>query len=236
MSMKHCTYGSTEDDARPYEISEDSSSGTEEQYPPPTRPRFIVSTLVSLVTLFLLAETLHISPISIVAMKDEESSLIRDTSDSLVLSSTPSSSFPSASEYSSSLEHLQWRRISDGNFYVGFLEFCNIGNATFFYRTALSPTNASSIPCENSTSTVSPVIRISPRTNYKLILINLSNQPTNLHTHGFHVSGVGIYDDVRFYRMIHLSKCLRIACRSHNVVSPLNLYLRSQEMWTLDSA
>lgn len=218
MSMKHCTYGSTEDDARPYERSEDSSAGTEEQYPPPTRLRFIVSTLFSVVAIFLLVETLHLSPINIDAMKDEESSLIRDASDSVVPSSTTSSSAPSASEYSSSLERFQWRRISDGNFYVGFLEFCNIGNDTFFYRTALSPTNASSIPCENSTSTVSPVIRISPRTNYKLILINLSTQPTNLHTHGFHVSGVGIYDDVRFHRMIHPSNCLRIAYRSHIIM------------------
>mmetsp|Transcript_7940 Transcript_7940/g.19189 ORF Transcript_7940/g.19189 Transcript_7940/m.19189 type:complete len:584 (-) Transcript_7940:75-1826(-) len=190
--MTYCTYGATEDGESSPEITEDSSSGeAEEQYPPPTRFRFIVSTLFTLAAVFVLVETLHISPMNHNIFRDEESSLIQETtSDSVVLSSTTSSSASSSSEFSASSEHFRWLRISAGNFHVGFLEFCNIGNDTFFYRAP------SSIPCENSTSTVSPVIRIRPRTNYKLILFNGSNQPTNLHTHGFHVSGVGIFDDI----------------------------------------
>lgn len=202
MNMKYCRYGSTEDAELQSEISDDASTrGTEEQYPPSTRLRAIVSAVFTLAVLFFLAECLNISPMNVDLMRDEESSLIHDTtSENLVLSSTALSSSPSASDDSSSLERFYWRRISGGNTYVGYLEFCNIGNHTFFYRTAQSPnisTNSTIIPCENSTSTVSPVIRIRPRTNYKLILINRSNQPTNLHTHGFHVSGVGIFDDVR---------------------------------------
>ncbi|CAJ1932625.1 unnamed protein product [Cylindrotheca closterium] len=195
--MKYCKYGSIEDgdDLRP-ENTDLSSGGAEKQYLQPTRLRFIVSALFMLVVAFVLAETLHIPFKNIHTFQDEESSLIQDTSNSVVLSSTTSSSALLASENSTSLESFQWRRVSNGNFYVGYLEFCNIGNDTFFYRTAVSPTNSSSIPCENSKSTVSPVIRIRPRMNYKLILINRSNQPTNLHTHGFHVSGVGISDDI----------------------------------------
>jgi hypothetical protein len=215
--MKYCTYGSTEDGERPPEITDDEAPrAAEKQYS--TRSRFMASTLFTLVVAFMLVETLHISPMSIHILRNEESSLIQDPSDGVVLSSTTPSPAPSASENASSLEQLQWRRIADGNFYVGFLEFCNIGNDTFFYRAALSPSNKSSTPCENSTSTVSPVIRIRPRTNYKLILINRSNQPTNLHTHGFHISGVGIFDDVRFQRNTLDSNCFRIAYQSHILI------------------
>lgn len=206
--MRHCTYGSTEcGNHTPESTHQDgtpaSSLRINEQNPPSTRIRVLVSSLFIFATAFALMETLHLSPMKIETFRDEKASLLQDTSDNFVVDSISSSIF-SAAEQSSSFEVFRWRKVydSDGSYYVGYLEFCNIGNDTFFYRTARSATveqggNASFVPCEKSTSTVSPVIRMLPRTNYKLILINRSNQPTNLHTHGFHVSGVGIYDDVR---------------------------------------
>lgn len=222
--MNYCTYGSTEDDELSPQISVDTSfQASDGQYPPPTRLRFIVSALFTFIIVVVLTESLNISPMNVDIILDEESSLIHDTSDNVVLSSTTLSSAQSVPDYdSSSLEHFQWRRESGGNFYVGFLEFCNIGNHTFFYRTAQSPTE--SIPCENSTSAVSPFIRLRARTNYKLILINRSNQPTNLHIHGFHVSGVGIYDDVSCDYPTPNAEVLQ-TCKS---ISHSNL-LRSQE-------
>jgi len=200
--MKHSTYGSTEVEEVPPSVLTDDAASRNEQLPRPTgtRLRFILSAISTLATILVVATTMNVSPMTMSpgTFRNEESSILLLDTDNLVLPSTVTvSSKPSASEYSSSLEEFQWRKISDKSdkYFVGFLEFCSIGDNVFFYRTA-SSSSPSSIPCENSTSTVSPVIRIRPRTNYKLILINRSNQPTNLHTHGIHISGVGIADDI----------------------------------------
>ncbi len=69
------------------------------------------------------------------------------------------------------------------------LEFCLTGTAAYGYR--LSSTDACLSP--------GPIIRMAPGYRY---LINFKNgapagtEPTNLHTHGLHISGDGNSDDV----------------------------------------
>jgi FtsP/CotA-like multicopper oxidase with cupredoxin domain len=107
------------------------------------------------------------------------------------------------------LEELPWSRAEDvdGSFYfIGYLEFCSHGNNTYFYRASTGMREDPSAPCSIDTSTTSPLIRMLPRTNYKLILINRSNEPTNLHTHGLHVAGVGTVDDIT--RQVDPGNCL----------------------------
>lgn len=130
-----------------------------------------------------------------ISMVNEDASLFHQ--EAIVNSSHHSIPTPTATPAIAYFEEFSWQKIEDeydgSVYYLGFLEFCSIGEKQFFYRTASSAN--SSLPCgENATA--SPVIRIVPRTNYKLILINRSHQPTNLHTHGLHVAGVGMVDDV----------------------------------------
>lgn len=106
---------------------------------------------------------------------------------------------------------LQWRRVEkdDGTIdhYIGFLEFCSDGKKKFFYR-AVSNTSDASTPCiiDEQSSNISPLIRMYPQTQYHLVLINRSHQPTNLHTHGLHVKGVGTVDDIT--RNVDPGNCL----------------------------
>jgi FtsP/CotA-like multicopper oxidase with cupredoxin domain len=67
---------------------------------------------------------------------------------------------------------------------------------------------ASAVPpnCENTNSTTAPVIRMSHGNHYILVLINRSSEPTNLHTHGLHISGVGAVDDIT--RTVSTDHCL----------------------------
>jgi len=51
-----------------------------------------------------------------------------------------------------------------------------------------------------------PLIRMQPKRHYQLTLVNNAHIPTNLHTHGLHVSGVGSVDDVT--RNVDPGQCL----------------------------
>jgi hypothetical protein len=150
--------------------------------------------LSAIAALFVISASTGSNPVTTSMINEEASLLYTDPSEEIPTSSKQLPS-PTPSSY---FDVLPWQRVedeSDGSmYYVGFLEFCSIGEKVFFYR-AVSSAN-SSVPCENATSTVSPLIRMLPRTHYKLILINRSHQPTNIHTHGLHVPGVGIVDDV----------------------------------------
>lgn len=88
-------------------------------------------------------------------------------------------------------------------YYVGYLQICDDGNGKpFSYRAVLNA--VSNPPCEKSDH--SPLIRMVPGKHYKLILINNSKEPTNLHTHGLHISGVGSVDDIT--RSVDPGSCL----------------------------
>ena len=92
--------------------------------------------------------------------------------------------------------------------YIGYLQVCDTGTKEFAYRVGAAPPRSNT---NNSTSVVpppcipqdgpSPLIRMRPRTNYKLLLMNYNTNteldiPTNVHTHGLHISGVGKVDDI----------------------------------------
>eukprot|EP00978_Attheya_sp_CCMP212_P009045 scaffold21315_cov48-Attheya_sp.AAC.6 len=82
--------------------------------------------------------------------------------------------------------------------YCGALEFCTDGDV-HGYR----------LPFEEACAPrLSPVIRVAPGKKYKFTLRNMSPEgnPTNIHTHGLHVSGSGDADDVT--RIVHGGKCL----------------------------
>ena len=92
-----------------------------------------------------------------------------------------------------------WKLQNDKNtgqeYYLGYLEFCgNESSGIYSYRTAQSATNVD--PLEDCGKNPAPVIRILPRVHYRLILINTSDEATNIHIHNMHLSGVGIVDDV----------------------------------------
>jgi len=55
---------------------------------------------------------------------------------------------------------------------------------------------------------LSPVIRVTPGKKYKFTLTNMAPEgnPTNIHTHGLHISGSGDADDVT--RIVHGGNCL----------------------------
>eukprot|EP00978_Attheya_sp_CCMP212_P007617 scaffold17661_cov48-Attheya_sp.AAC.1 len=77
--------------------------------------------------------------------------------------------------------------------YCGSLEFCTNGDI-HGYR----------LPGEEEcTPRLSPVIRVTPGKMYKFTLRNTSPEgnPTNIHTHGLHISGSGDADDVT--RIVH---------------------------------
>eukprot|EP00980_Cylindrotheca_fusiformis_P029981 scaffold24136_cov157-Cylindrotheca_fusiformis.AAC.3 len=165
-------------------------------------------------------------------MEHEEASLLVRVEEKESRNTTNTSMHPSPASAPAKVSYLPefpWKRIEDDYdgsvIYIGYLELCSIvdENVTtnrhpiFFYRAATSA--SSTLPCQTAnttdnttltitttTTTAAPVIRMNPRRNYKLILINRSHQPTNLHAHGLHVSGVGIHDDVT--RNVDPGNCL----------------------------
>ena len=51
-----------------------------------------------------------------------------------------------------------------------------------------------------------PLICLIPGKKYKLIFINSTKSPTNLHTHGLHIDGYGYADDS--FRQVNPGMCL----------------------------
>jgi hypothetical protein len=103
---------------------------------------------------------------------------------------------------------LPWKLVvnkteSEKDYYVGYLQVCNDGSGKpFSYRAVWDAVSAS--PCDDIRH--SPLIRMLPGKHYKLILINNAQEPTNLHTHGLHISGVGSVDDIT--RNVDPGSCL----------------------------
>jgi len=94
-------------------------------------------------------------------------------------------------------KQLLWSRTSKKDHFVGVLEFCsNEDDNTFGYGLA-----GECIPGQ-----AAPIIRMQPKKNYQLTLVNNGHIDTNLHTHGLHVSGVGSVDDVT--RNVEPGMCL----------------------------
>jgi hypothetical protein len=87
---------------------------------------------------------------------------------------------------------------SDNNVNVdwcGILEFCSIdyaGTTIYGYKVVGEDDDG----CQSLKKGNSPVIRLTPGKTYRLTLRNLSNEPTNMHTHGLHVVGSGNGDDI----------------------------------------
>jgi PKD repeat protein len=82
--------------------------------------------------------------------------------------------------------------------YCGSLEFCTDGDVHGYRLTGE----------EECAPRLSPVIRVTPGKKYKFTLTNMapSGNPTNIHTHGLHISGSGDADDVT--RIVHGGNCL----------------------------
>ena len=117
---------------------------------------------------------------------------------------------------------LPWTLVKSENpqeedYFIGYLQVCDTGKQSFAYRVghpadltserskASNTTNISScLPTDGP----SPLIRMVPGRIYKLVLMNFNSksEPTNLHTHGLHVSGVGKVDDVT--RNVEVGNCL----------------------------
>lgn len=85
---------------------------------------------------------------------------------------------------------LMWSSTTGDYDLVARMEFCNLPNSAslYGYRDVLS---SASGPCISP----GPVIRLRRGTRYKLILANRVTTPTNLHTHGLHISAAGNADD-----------------------------------------
>jgi FtsP/CotA-like multicopper oxidase with cupredoxin domain len=66
------------------------------------------------------------------------------------------------------------------------IEFCGDGGSVYGYR----------LPGESTCGPAGIVIRMQPGQNHTLVLRNTASVPTNLHTHGLHISGSGNADDV----------------------------------------
>jgi FtsP/CotA-like multicopper oxidase with cupredoxin domain len=85
----------------------------------------------------------------------------------------------------------------------GYLRLCHNddkedkNNRSYSYRAVESASISVEDPCDRTTGDEpSPLIRMTPGNTYKLVLINHIDEPTNLHTHGLHVSGVGTVDGI----------------------------------------
>jgi hypothetical protein len=200
------TYGSVEVGDLPRSVSEERVDADLVLSHRRVMRTMLLVFLSAIAALFVISTSTESKHVSTSMVNEEASLLYTDPSEQIPTSSKQLPS-PSSSSY---FDVLPWQRVEDeldgSMYYVGFLEFCSIGEKVFFYR-AVSSAN-SSVPCENATSTVSPLIRMFPRTHYKLILINRSRQPTNIHTHGLHVAGVGIVDDVSILQQ-NLYECTR---------------------------
>ena len=77
-------------------------------------------------------------------------------------------------------------------------EYGLMSQETFGYRL---PGDTSECGSKNA-----PLIRLIPGKKYKLIFINSTKSPTNLHTHGLHIDGNGYADDA--FRQVKPGMCL----------------------------
>lgn len=104
-----------------------------------------------------------------------------------------------------------------GDYFIGYMQLCEIswrdGQSKLVYQVAsvngTSNNNGTGTPssCNLAPSSLAaPLIRMTPGNHYTLILINNANEPTNLHTHGLHISGVRTVDDVT--RSVPPGQCL----------------------------
>jgi FtsP/CotA-like multicopper oxidase with cupredoxin domain len=102
--------------------------------------------------------------------------------------------FLCSSVYSSYDETLQWESACSESYYDFYatLYFCHSNDNVFGYRTVANANHC------DSADDLSPIIRMQAGMKYQLKLINLStSQPTNIHTHGLHIPGVGNTDNIR---------------------------------------
>ena len=113
---------------------------------------------------------------------------------------------------------LEWSPTADGcddddlADYCATLEFCHVQSGTFFDDSA-----DEWVPIDNFGYALpgsggmcqtfnGPMIRLTAGRRYRLTLRNLSNETTNLHTHGLHVVGSGNGDDVT--REVPAGECM----------------------------
>lgn len=97
----------------------------------------------------------------------------------------------------SAAENLVWSSVcSPGYDKCATLHFCGSGGS-YGYR----------LPGASGCSAGGPTIRLDPGNKYELTLQNDSPVPTNLHTHGLHISGAGNADDVTRY--VDPSMCMK---------------------------
>jgi hypothetical protein len=94
------------------------------------------------------------------------------------------------------LTTFEWRDQCDIDIDIdqcGILEFCfNNDTNIYGYQSVAEGVDG----CQSLKMGVAPVIRLVPGKTYRLKLRNLSNEPTNIHTHGLHIVGSGNGDDI----------------------------------------
>lgn len=127
---------------------------------------------------------------------------------------------------SAPLETLPWKFIDDQEepYFLGYLEFCgSSASGVYGYQVPVENDAHGSLNNDGNASECgpgsSPVIRIHPLNSYRLVLINKSDQPTNLHMHGLHAPGQGGESD-DIVRMVSPGRCLSFSFKirsSHDV-------------------
>jgi FtsP/CotA-like multicopper oxidase with cupredoxin domain len=100
--------------------------------------------------------------------------------------------------YTSPFPVFQWEDACAGSDYdkVGTVKFCQLGLDKFGYRLSDSDTCGA----------LAPLIRMQPGVKYQLRLQNDATEATNVHAHGFHISGSGNGDDIT--REVSPGNCL----------------------------
>eukprot|EP00934_Nitzschia_sp_Nitz4_P007329 Nitzschia sp. Nitz4//scaffold90_size81538//42510//44300//NITZ4_005321-RA/size81538-processed-gene-0.35-mRNA-1//1//CDS//3329560017//7319//frame0 len=217
INFKSCGYGSLtapipDDDRDIVEPAEERRHRTRQL---PTRILF-ATVLVVLVVSF-----------SFVYLTNENDLNLEDGSMSLAaLRGVPPSSissmnrsFESLPEFSNLTWHLPPRSAGeslDNEHYVGYLLLCDTVSITGVKGLVYQDLNPHFLDTHDSlndtacppptSDMVSPVIRMTPGIKYTLVLINESSEPTNVHLHGLHVSGVGMVDDIT--RIVESGDCL----------------------------
>lgn len=99
-------------------------------------------------------------------------------------------------------KHLAWKKVGGSDYkeydYIAELEFCG-DDATGVFGFRIPDT-------DTACGAAAPLIRMKPGKTYRLILINNSDNPVNMHTHGLHIGGNGDSDNIS--RSANAGTCL----------------------------